>query len=83
MVKGVYKIFVQRGWEGGYTKENEKCVYHHHCHFIYKSSQKNWAESPEKDNINKKKQKERTEIKTYFDNYKQGTNRNDQRWEDF
>ena len=57
MVKGVYKVFVQRGWEGGYTKENEKFVYHRHRHFIYKSSQKNWAENPERDNTNKKKTK--------------------------
>jgi hypothetical protein len=31
----------------------------------------------------KKNKKETTEIKTHFDKYKQGTNRNDQRWKDF
>ena len=45
---------------------------------------KNWVESLEKDRVKiKKKQKETPEIETNFDNYKQGTNRNDQRWEDF
>ena len=54
--------------------------YHHH-HFIYNSSQKR-GRKPGKRRSKNQEKKETTYIKTRFDNYKQGKNRNDRKWED-